>query len=319
MKTNEKKVRVGKVKKDKSGEDWIVPVYVDGKFNDDMTYYAGDGKSGKEDAEGTRDKMIKDFKASKEYELEESNKKEDSIILEQDVVINQKGKKIILEKGDRIQVIEVLNESSTWTQIESDDMLVEMLKKYLYSMPTSEDDYFKSTLFGTSTKNYNTFINIGKYGSGISNGSSFIYLEKKFPIYYDKKNSQKNLFILKGTNERNFEYIILIFIRSGKISKIILSSPSDIFGLGDGNFIKTDYSEITTIEGRVLKLSSLDSRSYFIFESSKETMNVSYGNDPKNIYAEINNSYDKTFKSLEELVSYLNKNNFVYIGIDSND
>ena len=101
-----KKVRVGKVKKDKSGEDWIVPVYVDGKFNDDMTYYAGSGKSGKEDAEGTRDQMIKDFKASKEYELEESNKKEDSIILEQDIAINQKGKKIILEKGDKIRILE---------------------------------------------------------------------------------------------------------------------------------------------------------------------------------------------------------------------
>jgi hypothetical protein len=105
MKTTEKKVRVGKVKKDKSGEEWIVPVYVDGKFNDDMTYYAGSRKSDKEDAEKTRDRMIKDFKTSKEYELEESNKKEDSIILEQDVVINQKGKKIILEKGDKIEIL----------------------------------------------------------------------------------------------------------------------------------------------------------------------------------------------------------------------
>jgi hypothetical protein len=241
------------------------------------------------------------------------------IEIKEEISLKQKDKKIILEKGDRIRVIEVLNESSTWVQIESDDMLVEMLKKYLYSMPTSEDEYFKSTLFGTSTKNYNTFINIGKYSNGISNGSTYVSLDRKFPIYYDKKNSQKNLFILKGTNERNFEYVILIFIRSGKISKIVISRPDDIFGLGDGNFIKTDYSVITSLEGYDLKLSSLDSRSYFIFESSKETMNVFYGGGPRNIYAEINNSYDKTFKSLEELVSYLNKNNFVYVGVDSND
>lgn len=246
-------------------------------------------------------------------------KDENVIEIQEEVSISQEGKKIILEKGDRLRVIEVLNESSTWVQIESDDMLVEMLKKYLYSMPTSEDEYFKSTLFGTSTKNYNTFINIGKYSNGISNGSTYISLDRKFPIYYDKKNSQKNLFILKGANERNFEYIILIFIRSGKISKIVMSRPDDIFGLGDGNFIKTDYSVITSLEGDDLKLSSLDSRSYFIFKSSKETMNVFYDGRPRNIYAEINNSYDKMFKSLEELVSYLNKNNFVYIGIDSND
>jgi len=66
-----KKVRVGKVKKDSEGE-WMVPVYVDGKFNDDMTYYAGSGKEAKEDADGTRDQMIKDFKNSKEYEFTET-------------------------------------------------------------------------------------------------------------------------------------------------------------------------------------------------------------------------------------------------------
>jgi hypothetical protein len=51
----------------------------------------------------------------------------------------------------------------------------------------------------------NTFINIGKYSNGISNGSNICKLRQKVFLYtMNKKNSQKNLFILKGTNERNF-------------------------------------------------------------------------------------------------------------------
>lgn len=47
------------------------------------------------------------------WKLLKRKKENIPIVLEQDVALEQDGKKIILEKGDRIQIIEVLNESST--------------------------------------------------------------------------------------------------------------------------------------------------------------------------------------------------------------
>jgi hypothetical protein len=91
-----------------------------------------------------------------------------------------------------------------------------------------------------------------------------------------------------------FEYIILIFIRSGKISKIVISRPDDIFGLGEGNFHKNRLLCVKFFRRYDLKLSSLDSGSYFIFESSRRQMIVFYGGGhKKHFYAEIINSYDK--------------------------
>ena len=98
-----KKVRVGKVKKNDEGE-WIVPVYVDNKFNDDMTYYGGTSKEDKEDAELTRDSMIKDLKKSKNYKFTESSRFK-VIEIQEEVAILQDDHKIILEKGDKIKVL----------------------------------------------------------------------------------------------------------------------------------------------------------------------------------------------------------------------
>jgi sulfur carrier protein ThiS len=140
-----KKVRVGKVKKDKSGEDWIVPVYVDGKFNDDMTYYAGNGKEAKKDAEGTRDQMIKDMKNSKEYELEEDfelETEETIIDLKDDIVIRQDDRKIILEKGDKIMVIKERFEPNDILTLSSG-----FLARYAGSNKYNDIERFQNKLF----------------------------------------------------------------------------------------------------------------------------------------------------------------------------
>jgi len=102
-----KKVRVGKVKKTEDGE-WMVPVYVDGKFNDDMTYYAGEGAEAKKDAEGTRDQIIKDMKNSKEYEFTEEveNREPNLLVIDEEIEIKQGDSVLILEKGDKIKIIE---------------------------------------------------------------------------------------------------------------------------------------------------------------------------------------------------------------------
>ena len=176
MKTTEKKVRVGKVKKDKSGEEWIVPVYVDGKFNDDMTYYAGSRKSDKEDAEKTRDRMIKDFKTSKEYELEESNKKEDSIILEQDVVINQKGKKIILEKGDMIEILSN-NKIEELFISPSDEAEENMITYHGVDYPILTKDNIKEFLIVLS-KDLPSTIVVDFHGKGNSKLTSVLFPKK---------------------------------------------------------------------------------------------------------------------------------------------
>lgn len=102
-----KKVRVGKIKKTEDGE-WMVPVYVDGKFNDDMTYYAGEGAEAKKDAEGTRDQIIKDMKNSNEYEFTEEvdNEEPNLLIIDEEIEIKQGDSILILEKGDKIRVLE---------------------------------------------------------------------------------------------------------------------------------------------------------------------------------------------------------------------
>ncbi len=75
--------------------------------------------------------------------------------LKKRLVLNKKIKESFLKKGDKVQVIEALNDHSIWTQIESDNLLIEMLKKYYNSMPTSEDEYFKINFYLVrSTKNY---------------------------------------------------------------------------------------------------------------------------------------------------------------------
>lgn len=54
----EQVVKVAKPQKNDEGE-WVVKVYVDGKYDEGKTYYAND----EEDAKTTRDKMISEFKA----------------------------------------------------------------------------------------------------------------------------------------------------------------------------------------------------------------------------------------------------------------
>ena len=57
-------VKVAKPKK--KGDEWKVAVFINGKYNEDKTYYTDD----EDDAKETRKAMIEEFKKSKKYEYE---------------------------------------------------------------------------------------------------------------------------------------------------------------------------------------------------------------------------------------------------------
>lgn len=64
------KVRVGKPKKNKTTGEFKVPVYINGKYSEEDTYYTNDMS----DAISTMKSMIATYSKSKKYELVEASK-----------------------------------------------------------------------------------------------------------------------------------------------------------------------------------------------------------------------------------------------------
>lgn len=64
------KVRVGKPKKNKTTGEFKVPVYINGKYSEEDTYYTNDMS----DAMSTMKSMIATYSKSKKYELVEASK-----------------------------------------------------------------------------------------------------------------------------------------------------------------------------------------------------------------------------------------------------
>lgn len=190
-----KKVKVGKIKKTEDGE-WMVPVYVDGKFNDDLTYYAGEGSSAKEDAEGTRDKIIKDMKNSKEYEFTEEVEVNPVLTIDEEVEIKQGEEVLILEKGDKVKVFKKLEE---------------------------DDNFIYMTLVGMQGKNIGCTMFLKSLNMNVS------FLVKRATVDWDKED---NRIYVMGTNSSES---FVISPSKVKVSAGGSSSINLIFTDGSGN------------------------------------------------------------------------------------
>ena len=190
-----KKVRVGKIKKTEDGE-WMVPVYVDGKFNDDMTYYAGEGAEAKKDAEGTRDQIIKDMKDSKEYEFTEEVEVNPVLTIDEEVEIKQGEEVLILEKGDKVKVFKKLEE---------------------------DDNFIYMTLVGMQGKNIGCTMFLKSLNMNVS------FLVKRATVDWDKED---NRIYVMGTNSSES---FVISPSKVKVSAGGSSSINLIFTDGSGN------------------------------------------------------------------------------------
>ena len=90
------KVRVGKPKKNKTTGEFKVPVYINGKYSEEDTYYTNDMS----DAMSTMKSMIATYSKSKKYELVEASKEFEDDFGDEEKDDKKKKKKFDFEDDD---------------------------------------------------------------------------------------------------------------------------------------------------------------------------------------------------------------------------
>lgn len=218
-----------------------------------------------------------------------------------------------------MRIIKRYDEASSWKKISKDDLL-NLLQRQLgrVKQEAESGNNYEGYLFANGgTKNWETYIHFTPWYVSFSNGETRTLLDAKKDIFIDSKNSNSDFMYFKGTDKDKSNYTpsVAIFCRGGIINGMVI----DIFkakDLPNGLFFTGEYNLVYSKEG--LKIDFWDSSDLFIlFGSRKGEMIKIYPNKKsKDYYADVNNKYDMVFKDTNEIVEYLNKGNYYFVGYD---
>ena len=103
--------------------------------------------------------------------------------------------------------------------------------------------------------------------------------------------------------------MILLFYGKGKKMKNVARIVEEILKISKIEVFRDVYLKFP--DGSV---TSLDDRSWVVVDNGKEEAKIK--KDNRGIYVDIANRYDKRFKTMKDLVKWLNKERYKYVGID---